>query len=111
MDDDMDPLAMMGGMAEEHEAEESEWMKEQKTKATVELEEAEAWLKSNEELGLKQGPKNRTYKGLEYENQGTWKKPFFFVQMADTQFGMLGGGRRGLEEEEAMCNLAVEHIN
>jgi len=63
------------------------------------------------ELVLKQVPNNRTYKGLEYENQGIWKKPFFFVQMADTQFGMLGGGRRGLEEEEAMCNVAVDHIN
>jgi len=63
------------------------------------------------ELLLKQVPENRTYKGLEYENEGTWKKPFFFVQMADTQFGMLGGEIRGLEAEEAMCNVAVEHIN
>jgi len=63
------------------------------------------------ELLLKQAPNNRTYKGLEYENQGIWKTPFFFVQMADTQFGMAPGGTKGLEAEEAMCNVAVDHIN
>jgi len=60
---------------------------------------------------LRTVPKNRTYEGLEYKNQGKWKEPFFFVQMADTQFGMAGGGRSGLEAEEAMANVAVEHIN
>merc|ERR1719265_657397 len=74
-----DPFAMMGGMCAESEY--------------------EVWGESDtKELVLKQVPNNRTYKGLEYENHGIWKKPFFFVQMADTQFGMLGGGTRGLGE-------------
>lgn len=33
--------------------------------------------------------RNRTYDGLSKESQSQWQGPFFFIQAADTQFGMI----------------------
>ncbi|KAH7949242.1 hypothetical protein HPB49_006630 [Dermacentor silvarum] len=33
--------------------------------------------------------RNRSYEGLTKETEGQWKGPFFFIQAADTQFGMI----------------------
>ncbi|CAN0547330.1 unnamed protein product, partial [Ectocarpus sp. 8 AP-2014] len=32
---------------------------------------------------------NREYLGLDWESQGHWDEPFFFIQIADPQLGMV----------------------
>ena len=54
----------------------------------------------------------RTYAGLDDARASAYTKPWFFIVLADTQFGMLNGGDDDVAEEElAMARLAVEHVN
>jgi hypothetical protein len=48
------------------------------------------------------------------EKEKTWTNPFFFVQMADTQFGMfwdVNQGTNKCEPEVALTDTAVSKIN
>ncbi|XP_064640663.1 serine/threonine-protein phosphatase CPPED1-like [Lineus longissimus] len=55
--------------------------------------------------------------GFEYANNGEWKEPFYFVQVTDIQYGMMGtmvGGnesKRGWSWEIDNSNKCVEALN
>jgi len=54
--------------------------------------------------------RNRGYPGLDAEREGAWRGPFFFLQLADPQFGMFN--RDGSwERETELFTRAVEHVN
>merc|ERR1711967_201052 len=53
---------------------------------------------------------DRGFIGLSREEEGTWQDDFFFIQLADTQLGMLHWDKSWAEETE-MLELAVGHIN
>ncbi len=53
---------------------------------------------------------NRTFKTFDPEQEQAWRGPFFFMQLADTQYGMFTGNK-GFEQEVALVQRAVEHIN
>lgn len=53
---------------------------------------------------------NRTLKTFDSEEEKVWRGPFFFMQLADTQYGMFTGDE-GFEQETALVQRAVEHIN
>jgi len=53
---------------------------------------------------------NRTFKTFDQEREQAWQGPFFFIQLADTQYGMFTGGK-GFEQEAALVQRTVEHIN
>lgn len=53
---------------------------------------------------------NRTFKAFDPQHEQTWQRPFFFMQLADTQYGMFTGNK-GFEQEVALAQQAVEHIN
>ncbi len=53
---------------------------------------------------------NRTFKAFDPQHEKTWKRPFFFMQLADTQYGMFSGDK-GFEQEAALVQRTVEHIN
>ncbi len=53
---------------------------------------------------------NREFQGLDYATEGKWRKPFFFLQLADTQYGM-STGDKGFEQEVALVRRAVQHVN
>eukprot|EP01137_Pigoraptor_chileana_P032996 Opistho-2@23264 len=59
----------------------------------------------------------RVYEGLTHSEGGEWEGQFFFVQMADTQFGFMddpewgGKGNFDLSEEIRLSEIAVQHIN
>lgn len=53
---------------------------------------------------------NRTFKAFDSQHEQTWQRPFFFLQLADTQYGMFTGNE-GFEQEVALAKQAVEHIN
>lgn len=70
-----------------------------------------------EDLTVRQGQRvsipqaqNRTFKAFDPQRERTWQRPFFFMQLADTQYGMFGGNK-GFEKEAALAQQAVEHIN
>ncbi len=50
--------------------------------------------------------KDRAYPQLTREKQGAWTGPFFFVQLADPQFGFMDAA-----QEAKNAELAVEHVN
>tara|TARA_R110002072_G_scaffold42672_5_gene120462 strand:+ start:23895 stop:24434 length:540 start_codon:yes stop_codon:yes gene_type:complete len=52
----------------------------------------------------------RTFKAFDPQTEQTWDKPFFFMQLADPQYGMFTGNE-GLDQEKALIGQAVEHIN
>ncbi|GFY48752.1 hypothetical protein TNIN_295511 [Trichonephila inaurata madagascariensis] len=61
---------------------------------------------------------NKTYPGFEKENGGEWEGPFYFIQGADTQFGMIATFDRdaskrkpGWEEEIRLTRKAIELAN
>ncbi|MBI3910236.1 MAG: metallophosphoesterase [Armatimonadetes bacterium] len=56
------------------------------------------------------GAANGIYPGLTREQEGRWTKPFFFIQLADSQFGMFGDDR-SWEKETELLTRAVAHIN
>ena len=51
-------------------------------------------------------PANRAYPGLTPEKEGRWTGPFFFIQLADPQFGFMDAA-----QERKNAELAVQHIN
>ncbi|QDU82549.1 Calcineurin-like phosphoesterase superfamily domain protein [Polystyrenella longa] len=53
---------------------------------------------------------DRTFRFFDTQEEQSWQEPFFFMQMADTQYGMFTGNK-GFEQEEALVQQAVEHIN
>ncbi|QEG39872.1 metallophosphoesterase [Roseimaritima ulvae] len=53
---------------------------------------------------------NRTFKAFDLQQEQTWQRPFFFMQLADPQYGMFSGNK-GFEKEAALTQQAVEHIN
>ncbi|KAH9365071.1 hypothetical protein HPB48_010517 [Haemaphysalis longicornis] len=60
--------------------------------------------------------RNRTYEGLTKETEGTWQGPFFFIQAADTQFGMTESYLEKKpdprwDKEIALTEKAVEAVN
>lgn len=60
--------------------------------------------------------RNRTYEGLTKETEGQWKGPFFFIQAADTQFGMIESylekkPNPRWDKEIALTEKAVEAVN
>lgn len=54
--------------------------------------------------------RDHIYPGLDREHEGQWKGPFFFLQLADTQFGMFNMNQ-SWEQETELFSRAVEHIN
>ena len=62
-------------------------------------------------------PKDRLFPGLTEKEEGTWNGPFYFIQAADTQFGLIDGWN-GVppdevtwDEEIKLTNKAIECIN
>ena len=53
---------------------------------------------------------NRTFKAFDAKRERTWHSPYFFMQLADTQYGMFTGNE-GFEQEARLAQRAVEHIN
>lgn len=51
-------------------------------------------------------PANRAFPGLTAEKEGRWTAPFFFVQLADPQFGFMDDA-----QERKNAEAAVQHIN
>ncbi|GIY04312.1 hypothetical protein CDAR_617431 [Caerostris darwini] len=58
---------------------------------------------------------NKSYPGFEKENNSKWEGPFYFIQGADTQFGMISTFERdsntGWEEEIRLTKKAIQLIN
>jgi predicted phosphodiesterase len=52
----------------------------------------------------------RTFQSFEAQEEQSWQGPYFFLQLADTQYGMFTGNK-GFEKEAALAQQAVEHIN
>ena len=52
----------------------------------------------------------RTFQSFDSPSERTWQGAYFFLQLADTQYGMFTGNE-GLGQESALCRRAVEHIN
>src|SRR2546423_536224 len=56
------------------------------------------------------GAREGAFPGLDRQHEGRWKGPFFFIQLADTQFGIFNHDETW-EQETALFPRAVEHIN
>ncbi|GFT07137.1 hypothetical protein NPIL_178771 [Nephila pilipes] len=59
---------------------------------------------------------NRRYPGFEKEKEGTWNGPFYFIQGADTQLGLIENyiekkPNPGWEKEIKLTKAAIEAIN
>ncbi|CAL1291438.1 unnamed protein product [Larinioides sclopetarius] len=65
--------------------------------------------------GLIKKAGNKTYPGFEKENGSEWKGPFYFIQGADTQFGMIAtfdrNAKTGWDEEIELTKKAIHLIN
>lgn len=53
---------------------------------------------------------NRTFRAFDSQREHAWQGPYFFLQLADTQYGMFTGNE-GFEQEAVLTQRAVEHIN
>ncbi|TWU15640.1 Calcineurin-like phosphoesterase superfamily domain protein [Allorhodopirellula heiligendammensis] len=53
---------------------------------------------------------SRSFQRFDPERERTWRGPYFFMQLADTQYGMFTGNE-GFEQEAALAQRTVEHIN
>jgi len=53
---------------------------------------------------------NQHFEGYSYEEEGEWQGPFFFIQMADCQLGMIEHDVCW-DKEVLLLEKAVEHIN
>ncbi len=53
---------------------------------------------------------HRAFQPFDKQHEGTWRGPFFFMQLADTQYGMFSGNQ-GFTKEVALVEKAVRHIN
>jgi len=56
------------------------------------------------------GARAHAFPGLDAQREGKWSGPFFFAQLADTQFGMFDKDERW-DKETALFSRAVERIN
>lgn len=56
------------------------------------------------------GARDHRFPGLDNQREGKWQGPFFFAQLADTQFGMFNKDE-SWEQETALFSRAVEQIN
>src|SRR5581483_5640013 len=54
--------------------------------------------------------RDRRFPGLDPEHEGKWSGSFFFLQLADTQFGMFAENA-SFEKETELVTHAVQHIN
>lgn len=54
--------------------------------------------------------RNRSFQSFDAQAEQNWQGPYFFLQLADTQYGMFTGNK-GFEKEAALTQQAVEHIN
>jgi len=54
--------------------------------------------------------RDRRFPGLDAEHEGKWGGAFFFLQLADTQFGMFAENADFVRETE-LVTRAVQHIN
>ncbi len=54
--------------------------------------------------------RDRTFQSFDVQAEQSWQGPYFFLQLADTQYGMFTGNT-GFEKEAALVQQAVEHIN
>lgn len=54
--------------------------------------------------------RDRTFQAFDAAAERSWKGPYFFLQLADTQYGMFTGNM-GFDKEVALTQQAVEHIN
>ncbi|KAF8796857.1 Serine/threonine-protein phosphatase CPPED1 like protein [Argiope bruennichi] len=66
--------------------------------------------------GLIKKARNRTYPGFEKENSNIWQGPFYFIQGADTQFGMIStfdknASKITWDAEIALAKKAIRLIN
>ncbi|MBB76819.1 MAG: phosphoesterase [Planctomycetaceae bacterium] len=52
----------------------------------------------------------REFQGLDYAREGKWSKPFFFLQLADTQYGFFTQNQ-GFQKEITLVNRAIQHVN
>ena len=52
----------------------------------------------------------REFQGLDYTHEGKWSKPFFFLQLADTQYGYFSENK-GFQQEVALVNRAIQRVN
>lgn len=52
----------------------------------------------------------RTFKTFDPQLEQTWQRPYFFMQLADTQYGFFNENK-SFEQEVALVEQAVEHIN
>ncbi|ELP34382.1 metallophosphoesterase [Rhodopirellula baltica] len=57
-----------------------------------------------------QQARSRTFLAFDSQTEWTWSKPYFFMQLADPQYGMFTGNQ-GLDREKVLVEQAVEHIN
>jgi 3',5'-cyclic AMP phosphodiesterase CpdA len=53
---------------------------------------------------------NRTFQRFDPLREQTWQGAFFFMQLADTQYGMFTGNE-GFAQEAALAERTVQHIN
>lgn len=54
--------------------------------------------------------RSRTFQRFDSQRERVWQGPYFFLQLADTQYGMFTGNE-GLEQEAVLAQRTVEHIN
>lgn len=54
--------------------------------------------------------RGRTFESFDPQVEKHWQGPYFFLQLADTQYGMFSKNT-GLEREAALVQKAIEHIN
>ena len=54
--------------------------------------------------------RDRIFQTFNDQVERSWQGPYFFLQLADTQYGMFSGNT-GFEKEAALAQQAVEHIN
>ncbi|QDV24982.1 metallophosphoesterase [Aureliella helgolandensis] len=57
-----------------------------------------------------QQAESRSFLGFDAAQEQVWQAPFFFIQLADPQYGMFTGNT-GLEKEQVLVQQAVAHIN
>jgi len=54
--------------------------------------------------------RDRTFQSFDAQAERNWQGNYFFLQLADTQYGMFSGNK-GFEKEAVLSQQAVKHIN
>ncbi|GIY75737.1 hypothetical protein CDAR_451641 [Caerostris darwini] len=70
------------------------------------------WTMTTDSLSKK--AQDGTYPGFEKENGSEWKEPFYFIQGADPQFGMIhfyDSSKNAWDEEMRLTRKAIQLIN